>query len=36
MATGEKGWAQVAREPQEIWAVPQTLEAKVSGVAKPP
>ena len=27
---------QVAVEPQEMWAVIQPLEAKVSGVAKPP
>ena len=28
--------AQVAREPQETWAVAQPPEAKVSGAAKPP
>ena len=27
---------QVAAEPQEMWAVAQPSEAKVSGVAKPP
>ena len=27
---------QVATEPQEMWAVAQSLEAKVCGAAKPP